>query len=86
MTLIQRQAALVAQLESLYKTHFSMGHKAFSGKTIGTRSKLKRLHVEDMLKAGYSKQEAQASAEQCNDVAYLNADCHAFETQMGVAA
>lgn len=51
------------------------------GHTIGLRSKAKRLHREEMIAAGYSAREALESAEQCDQVAYRNAD---FEECMGV--
>lgn len=86
MTLIQRQDALVAKLEALYRKHFDSGASAFGGHITGPRSRLKRLHCEELIAAGYSKREAWESAEQCNDVAYRNADHAALVRQMGGAA
>lgn len=86
MSLIQRQNALVAKLEDLYRKHFSRGYAGFGQDICGLRAKFKRQHVEEMLAAGYTRKEAMESAEQCNDVAYRNADSEAFMNQMGAAA
>lgn len=83
MSLIQRQDALVKDLEVIYQFHFQMGYKSFSGATIGRRSRAMRLHAEAMMKDGYSRQEAWDSAHQCNDVAFLNAGHQALVAQMG---
>lgn len=77
MTLIQRQDALVAKLEPIYRERAKRGW--FGEDLIGKRSKLKRLHREEMIEAGYTKKEAGQSAEQCDQVAYRNVD---FEVAM----
>lgn len=86
MSLIQRQDALVAKLEAIYAKFFANGGGAKGGYITGPRSKAKRLHREEMIAAGYTKQEALESAEQCDQVAYRNADHAAYVKQMGGAA
>lgn len=80
MTLIQRQNALVAQLEPIHLLFIGMGTGG-GGAYSGHRARLKRQHIEDMRKAGHSQREAAESAQQCDDVARLKAD-HAL-TQKG---
>lgn len=84
MTLIQRQDALVAKLEPIHRDCIARGWKGEAA--IGTRSKLKRLHREEMMKAGYTRDEARQSAEDCDQVAFRNADHAALAAQLGVAA
>ncbi len=86
MTLIQRQDALVAKLEPLYRKHFASGSSGFGGYIVGPRSRFKRLHHQELIAAGYTKQQALESAEQCDQVAYRNADHEHFMAQMGAAA
>lgn len=84
MTLIQRQDALVAKLEPVYKRFFKFGYMGQDA--IGIRSKAKRLHREEMEAAGYTKQEAIDSAQDCDGIAYRNADHAEFMAGMGVPA
>ena len=51
MTLIQRQNALVAQLEPIHLRFIGMGTGG-GGAYSGHRARLKRQHIEDMRKAG----------------------------------
>lgn len=72
-TLIERQSALVAQVTPIYRERLERG---WMGQDLsGQRSRLNRLHIEAMLRDGYSRREAAESAQQCNDVASLNAAC-----------
>jgi hypothetical protein len=86
VTLIQRQDALVAKLQPLYREHFQRGNPGFMQHTIGLRSRAKRLHREELIAAGYTHQEAMESANQCDAVAYRNADHAQFMAQMGAVA
>nr|WP_295075338.1 hypothetical protein [uncultured Roseateles sp.] len=74
MILIQRQDVLVAQLEQIYSEHLKRGRAAFGQDIIGRRSRAKRLHREELAAAGYSPKEASESAEQCDQVAFRNAE------------
>lgn len=81
MTLIQRQDALVEQLMPIYRERLSRG---WMGQDLcGKRSRINRMHIESMLRDGYSQREAAESAQQCNDVASRNADHEQFISQMG---
>ncbi len=86
MTLIQRQDKLVAELEPVHRRRLQIGHGA-GGWYGGTRSRLKHRHIEEMIAAGYSRREAAESAQQCDDVAYRNADYNSLMVQLqgGVA-
>ncbi len=86
MTLIQRQDALVAKLERIYLSVMREGHISMDGMAIGQRSKAKRLHAEEMMAAGYSRGEAWQSANDCDQVAQVNASHAAFLAQMGAAS
>lgn len=86
MSLIQRQDALVAKLEPIYLARISSGRSGMDGASAGRRSKAKRLHAEELMAAGYSRDEAWQSANDCDQVAYRNADHTAFLAQMGAPA
>lgn len=73
MTLIQRQDALVAQLETVHRRFMTLGHGA-GGAYGGNRSRMKHRHIAELRAAGYSQREAAESAQQCDEVAYLNAN------------
>lgn len=76
-TLIQRQDALVARLVPIYRERLQRG---WMGQDLcGLRAKANRLHIEDMLAAGYTRQQAAESAQQCNDMASLIAGCEHAE-------
>lgn len=72
MTLMQRQDALVAKLEPVHRRFIGMGNSG-GGAYAGQRSRLKHVHIAEMRAAGYSRSEAAESAQQCDDVARLNA-------------
>lgn len=76
MTLIQRQEALMARLEPVHRRFIAMGNSG-GGAYAGQRSRLKHVHIAEMRAAGYSQREAAESAQQCDEVARLNADCDA---------
>ena len=76
MTLIQRQGRLVAQLEPIHRKFMKLGNSG-GGAYAGMRSRVKHRHIEEMRAAGYSQREAAESAQQCDEVARLNADCDA---------
>ena len=73
MSLIERQQRLVTQLEPIYRDRIAQGYAGMPNWLIGRRSKANRLHIEEMRAAGYSRREAAESAQQCNDIAALNA-------------
>lgn len=73
MTLIQRQNGLVAQLEPIHRKFIKLGNSG-GGAYAGMRSRVKHRHIEEMRAAGYSQREAAESAQQCDEVARLNAD------------
>ena len=85
MTLIERQDKLVVLLQPVHAKRIQMGHGA-GGWWGGTRSRLKHRHITEMVAAGYTRREAAESAQQCDDIAYLNADHEALVQQMGGAA
>jgi hypothetical protein len=84
-TLIERQDALVALLLPVHRKFIAAGHSA-GGAYAGQRSKVKRPHIEEMRAAGYSQREAAASAQQCDEMAWLTASCDALEQQMATGA
>lgn len=84
MSLITRQDALVAKLEPIYRQYLQQGW--IGSALAGQRSKAKRLHAEEMMGCGYTKDEAWASAKQCDQVAQLNASHADYLTSMGVPA
>lgn len=86
MSLIARQDALVAQLEPIYRERLKRGHAGIGQDLIGRRSRVKRLHREELIAAGYPKHQANESAEQCDQIAKLNADHEHFIQEMGGAA
>ena len=86
MSLIQRQDALVAKLEPIYFARISSGRPGMDCSSAGQRSRAKRLHAEELMAAGYSRDEAWQSANDCDQVAYRNADHSAFLTSMGAPA
>lgn len=67
MTNIQRQLATIARMSDILD-------KGYHGTTNMQLSNVRRSHVASMVKAGYSKAEALASAQECSDVARLVAD------------
>lgn len=75
MTLIQRQDALVAKLLPIHLKRINECGGRVYGDIAGARSKTKRLHIEELIAAGYSKREAADSASQCDDMACLYAAC-----------
>lgn len=85
MSLIQRQDALVALLEPVHRKYIKLGNSA-GGAYAGTRSRLKNRHIAEMRAAGYSKSEAAESAQQCDEVAYRNADYEILMERMGAVA
>lgn len=68
MSLIERQQHLITKLEHIYRT-------AIGGARAGMRSRALREHVEEMRAAGYTKDEAWTSANDCRDMAELNIAC-----------
>lgn len=70
MSLIARQDQLVTQLEPIYRQRIAQGY--MGGHLCGRRARLNRLHIESMVKDGYTKPQAAESAQQCNDIAALN--------------
>lgn len=84
MSFIEKQTALVAQIKPLYLKRFKGG--IFGGQSVGFRSKYKRIHMEAMTKAGYTKTEAIQSANDCDDMAQLEAMCEATEQSLGLTA
>ena len=80
-TLVQRQDALVAKLQPIHAKYIALGNGG-GGAYAGERAKAKRGHIEEMVAAGYTKREAAESAQQCDDVAYRNADYEALEAQL----
>jgi len=83
MSLIQRQDALVATLEPIYFARISSGRPGMCCQSSGQRSKAKRLHAEELMAAGYNRDEAWKSANDCDQVAHVNADHAVFMAQMG---
>ena len=71
MSLIERQERHVAALESIYRQRLARGY--MGGDLCGRRAVLNRRHIEEMRGAGYSQREATESAQQCCDMAALNA-------------
>lgn len=86
MTTDPQKTQLVADLEQLYQRHFEMGYTAFSGKTIGLRSRFMRLFVEAQMRSGTAKADAWKAAEECNRLAHQNADAAHMLKRLGVAA
>jgi hypothetical protein len=86
MGLIQRQDALVKELEKAWQRQARCGYAGLADSVIGMRSKAMRLHAEAMIKAGYTKQEGWDSARQCDEVARLNVEHERFMAQMGATA
>lgn len=86
MTLIQRQDALVKELEKIWQRQVRLGYAGLANSTVGLRAKAMRLHAEAMMKDGYTKAESWASARQCDQVAKLNVDHETFLQQMGATA
>ena len=76
MTLIQRQDKLVGQLEPIHRQFINQKNSG-GGAYAGMRSRVKHRHIAEMRAAGYSQREAAESAQQCDEVARLNADCDA---------
>ncbi|RUR71950.1 hypothetical protein EJP67_33380 [Variovorax guangxiensis] len=62
-----------------------MGHGS-GGWWGGTRSKFKNRHISELIAAGYSRREAAESAQQCDDMAALNADYEAHAKNTGSEA
>lgn len=86
MSLIQRQEALVQVLErQVWRPYFALGRR-LGQDLAGIRSRLKRLHAEELMKVGYTKAQAWESAEQCNDVAFRNMDHEDALKGLGVTA
>jgi hypothetical protein len=83
MSLITRQDALVAQLQPVHAKRIRLGA---GGWWAGTRSRFKNAHIAEMVAAGYSRREAAESAQQCDEMAQLNADHDALIAQMGAAS
>lgn len=83
MTLIARQQQLVALLQPIHRQRIE---GSSGGRFGGLRSRHKHKHVEEMVAAGYTRREAAESAQQCDDIAHLNADHDALVRQMGGAA
>ena len=73
MSLIERQQRLVDKLEPIYRARIAQGYAGMPGWLAGPRSRANRLHIEELRAAGYSQREAADSAQQCNDIAQLNA-------------
>ena len=86
MTTDPQKAQLVNDLEQLYQRHFDMGYVAFSGKTIGLRSRFMRLFVEAQMRSGTTKADAWEAAKECNRLAHQNADAAHMLKRLGVAA
>lgn len=86
MSLIQRQDALVAKLEAIYLSRMRDGRFSMDGMACGQRARAKRLHAEELMAAGYSKEEAWQSVNDCDQVAQVNASHASFLAQMGAAA
>ena len=84
-TLIQRQDACVALLEPIHRRFITLGIYG-GGAYAGMRSRVKHQHIAVMRAAGYSQREAAESAQQCDDVARLNADHELLMAQMGAKA
>lgn len=83
-TLIQRQDALVAQLEPVYRKRRAHGY--LGAHLAAQRSRAKRLHCEEMRAAGYTQREAMESAQQADDVACLNVDHEDLLAVLGAAS
>lgn len=81
-TLVQRQNACVALLEPVHRRFIAIGHSA-GGAYAGARSRIKYRHINEMRKAGYTQREAAESAQQCDDIARLNADHDVLMAQLG---
>ena len=84
-SLVQRQDALVAQLQPVHHFFIKLGHGA-GGAYAGHRARIKHGHIKEMMAAGYSASEAAESAKQCDDVARLNADHDVLNEQLGAQA
>jgi hypothetical protein len=72
-TLIERQTKCIAALAQ----HCAYEANASKGKSANTNyaARLKRLHAEELMRAGYAKAQAWASAKDCYDMARLEALC-----------
>jgi hypothetical protein len=86
MSLIQRQEALVKELEKAWRRQARCGYAGLADSVIGMRSKAMRLHAEAMIRDGYTKKDGWDSARQCDDVARLNVNHEQFMQQMGAPA
>jgi hypothetical protein len=81
VTLIQRQTELVAAIKPIYRMRIETGYLGGSG--AGTRARLKRLHAEQMIRDGYTKREAWDSANDCDQMAWLQASYESVEAGLG---
>ena len=81
MTLIQRQDALVKKLVQVHMERLSRGW--FGQDLQAKRSIARRLHVQELVAAGYTKKDAADSAQQCDDVACLEAAHEHFAKSFG---
>lgn len=70
-TLIQRQQACIDQLTGSCRIAVicTDGRSAMDNRAV----RIKRLHAEAMMRAGYPKEQAWASAKDCHDMARLTA-------------
>lgn len=80
-TLIERQEACIRQLVPIHRRRLDQCRGRVDGMCAGQRSRAKRLHIEEMLAAGYSKKEAADSAAQCDDMACLLVNAEQAERQ-----
>lgn len=80
-TLVQRQDACVALLEPIHRHYIALGNGG-GGAYAGKRARVKHQHIAAMRAAGYSQREAAESAQQCDDMARLNADYDLLMAQL----